>query len=547
MKTIRVYRRYLTLLLYKIISKISNFDDIYSRRTLKPLKPYERIILYVLSIFTAISATLYFSAKLTEKLFGSISLTQIIFNIRTKGGEGAALDIFLEYKYFVILFIIQVSIVLYILWIVSTKLAKGYGLLEQIESLLRFIYKVTFSVISHKRLCNTLFLVMGLLAINYYFLHAVDRKFNVIDFLKQSDSPFIKTHYAKLNLDSNGVPQQKRNLIVIFLESIEFDFADSRVFGENLIPELDRLAQEGLTLRGYRKTTGGYFTLDGISAQTIGMPITQLPVDIHDMRNNNQFGSFLAQSPGVFNFLQHQGYITASFSGTSKDFTHKGAFLQHHGISQTFFKENWLEQGFTLDERHSGRWDFNDTFLMERLKNWLSQPKDQPFAVLFETVDTHFPIGFAPEEFRKEGNHQDAVRYSSHLIGEFIAWAKKQPWYDNTTIYIAGDHQWQDFQNDFTKLTQKATNRGIYSVLLQPARTDLHIKPCGFSAMDIAPTLLNALGFEFKSKIGERLSQSRLGLGVSLFSDEPNLVCQFGPATLSRNLEAYSSFYNTLH
>ena len=90
---------------------------------------------------------------------------------------------------------------------------------------------------------------------------------------------------------------------MIFLESVESGFRNPSVYGENLIPELEQIEKEGFALRGYRKTPGGNFTLDGISAQFLGMPLTQLPVDIHDTRKNWLFGGLLSHSDGIFNLL----------------------------------------------------------------------------------------------------------------------------------------------------------------------------------------------------------------------------------------------------
>ncbi len=335
----------------------------------------------------------------------------------------------------------------------------------------------------------------------------------------------------------------KRNLIVIFLES---GFRNPSVYGENLIPELEQIEKEGFALRGYRKTPGGNFTLDGISAQFLGMPLTQLLVDIHDTRKNWLFGGLLSHSDGIFNLLLKDGYATASFHGTSREFTHKGLFMERHGMMETFFSEDWQRLGHPLDDKSSGRWEYNDDFLMERFKEWLSAPREKPFAVFFETVDTHFPIGFTPASHRVTGSHQESIKYASLLTQRFVEWAKTQPWYSDTTIYIAGDHQWQDFDNDFTQFTRKDPERGIYSVFLNPVRTDLKTRPCGFSAMDVAPTILNAMGVTFSSDDHGKVSHARLGLGRSLFDRGENLVCRFGAEGLTRRLGQYSAFYNTL-
>lgn len=162
------------------------------------------------------------------------------------------------------------------------------------------------------------------------------------------------------------------------------------------------------------------------------------------------------------------------------------------------------------------------------------------------TIDTHFPVGFTPVAERVKGNHQEAIQHASRLVARFITWAKTQPWYADTTIYIAGDHQWQDGNNAFTKLTKQDPNRSIYSVFLNPERTDLKVRSCGFSAMDIAPTILNAMGVNFTSDFHGQLSHAQLGLGRSLFDDGENLICRYGTEGLKQRLSEYSSFYNTL-
>ena len=64
--------------------------------------------------------------------------------------------------------------------------------------------------------------------------------------------------------------------------------------------------------------------------------------------------------------------------------------------------------------------------------------------------------------------------------------------------------------------------------------------------MDVAPTILNAMGVTFSSDDHGKVSHARLGLGRSLFDRGENLVCRFGAEGLTRRLGQYSAFYNTL-
>lgn len=515
------------------------------------MKNLEKCFVYFLLICSSISVILYFSSKFVEKSFGRISITQILFNVRTKGADGVASSILYEYRGCLLEYILETIFIIAVLGYVSVKITQGKGFKEITKELFGKIVKF-FVIFTNK--IRVLFqfkylLVLILLFSSYYCLHTVERKFHVKEFFARTDSPFISQHYANLDVPATAQSggNDQRNLIVIVLESMESGYRNAQIYGENLIPELTELEKEGVSLKGYRKTPGGFFTIDGVSAQLLGMPLTQLPYDIHTAANHKKYGTLLRHSAGVFNVLQTRGYETVSFAGTPGAFTHQRDFLKVHGVSSPYFAEDWKSQGYALDRNTRGRWDFNDTFVMSRMKDWLSKSHSKPFAVLFESIDTHFPVGFAPEGHRQIGDHRDSVRYSSHLVGEFIKWAKTQPWYSNTTIYIAGDHQWQDFQNDFTKLTKQDHHRGIFSLILNPARTDLHLKECGFSAMDVAPTLLEAMGLTVKSHKGEQPVEHKMGLGVSLFSTEETLVCRYGQQQFSSELMKYSDFYNKLH
>lgn len=500
------------------------------------------VLIVVAALIASSSVVVYYSAKFTERTFGRLPLQQILFNVRTNGGDDAQNAIIREYVWQIAGYSLKaagvIALIAFLAWLVLSR----HSFLDT----LHLLWRCTLRIIRffNFRCCIVLLLLWS----SYYFLHTVDRKFHVVKFLKQEDCPFIENNYATPNTNHiNHLNGQKRNLIVISLESMEAGYSNEAVFGENLIPELDALTKEGMTLSGYRRTPGSYFTLDGISAQFLGMPATQLPVDIHDMRNNDRFGAILKKSPSIFNVLKNDGYETASFLGTSKEFTHTGSFLKSHGIDHTFFSEDWDRLGYPLNEETRGTWLYGDTFLMDRFKEWLVKPKEKPFAVYFGTIDTHMPSGFTPAKYRVKGNEQEAVQYASRLIGGFIAWAKTQPWYANTTIVIAGDHPWQDFNNDFTKFTRNLPYRSIYNVFLNPVRTDVHTKACGFSPMDMAPTILNAMGVEFTSDFHGKTSHALFGLGRSLFDEGENLVCRYGTEVMNRNLNEYSSFYNHLH
>lgn len=67
--------------------------------------------------------------------------------------------------------------------------------------------------------------------------------------------------------------------------------------------------------------------------------------------------------------------------------------------------------------------------------------------------------------------------------------------------------------------------------------------------MDIAPTILDAMGIKFLSRNTKSKSinaGTKVGIGVSLLSDEQNLLSDLGFSAFLKELNQPSDFYNKL-
>ena len=95
---------------------------------------------------------------------------------------------------------------------------------------------------------------------------------------------FVKDNYVKPTDVDIQFPEKKRNVVYIFLESMEMSYADKSVggaFDENYIPELTDLALgdnaecfagNDETLNGAVPMHGATFTSGAMVAQTSGLP-----------------------------------------------------------------------------------------------------------------------------------------------------------------------------------------------------------------------------------------------------------------------------------
>ena len=77
--------------------------------------------------------------------------------------------------------------------------------------------------------------------------------------------------------------------------------------------------------------------------------------------------------------------------------------------------------------------------------------------------------------------------------------------------------------------------RPTYNCILNAPITAENTKNRDFTAMDLFPTTLAALGC--------RIEGERLGLGTNLFSDVPTLAEELGRAEFDAEASKYSSFY----
>ena len=117
---------------------------------------------------------------------------------------------------------------------------------------------------------------------------------------------------------------------------------------------------------------------------------------------------------------------------------------------------------------------------------------------------------------------------------EFVQWIQAQPWYEDTTIVITGDHCSMD-KGYFSRNVDEDYQRMVYNCIINPAEESDNTKNRQYCAMDLFPTTLSALGVEIEG--------DRLGLGTDLFSDTPTLSEEMGFERFNSEVAKSSDFY----
>lgn len=369
------------------------------------------------------------------------------------------------------------------------------------------------------------------------------------DYLKDqnTESKFIEDEYVDPTDVEVVFPEQKRNLIYIFLESMETTYSDvddGGAFDENVIPELTEIAQTNEDFSGADpKLNGGYslagttWTMGAMFAQTSGLPLN-ISISANDMDTQDSF------FPGVTtlgDILSDAGYTQTLVIGSEAQFGGRKLYFQEHGNYEMEDYSYAIENGL-IPSDYKVWWGYEDQKLFEFAKEKLLQLSqgDEPFNLTMLTVDTHFEDGYVCEQCPTEYDTQysNVMACSSRQVGEFLKWIQQQDFYENTTIVISGDHPTMD--SDYCAEIDQEGNydRRVFTAYINAAAYAQDQQERTYSTFDNFPTTLAALGVQ--------IDGDRLGLGTNLFSGTKTLLEEFGNSKVNAELKKKSEFIEKL-
>ena len=358
--------------------------------------------------------------------------------------------------------------------------------------------------------------------------------------------------YEDEYVDPNGVsitfPEEKRNLVYIMLESMETTYLPQELGGAshaNLIPELYDLARENINFShndgvgGFHTASGASWTIGAIVAQTAGIPL-KVPSGIEDWQNGyGQDGVFLPGVTSITSILDEAGYRTSFMCGSDANFGGRKTYYTTHGTDRIYDIYTARKDGIVPGD-YFVWWGMEDKHLFEYAKGELTalSKSGEPFAFTMLTVDTHhiggYQCSYCTDEF--EETYEQSISCSSRQVLAFVNWLKEQPFYENTTVVITGDHLSMD-NGYFQRNVDPGYQRMVYNCILNSATPADNTKNREYCAVDLFPTTLAALGCTIEG--------DRLGLGVNLFSKLPTLSELWGYNRFNSELSKASDYYST--
>ncbi|MDO4483142.1 MAG: LTA synthase family protein [Clostridia bacterium] len=376
-------------------------------------------------------------------------------------------------------------------------------------------------------------------------LVAAEQNTQFVEYLQSvsRQTTLYEDYYVDPKQVSVTPPKEKKNLICIYLESMETTYADEANGGHypvQLMPRLTQLAREELTftdkeagiLGGHHNPECTRWTMAALLATSSGVPFS-IPVEQNVM---NMYQDF---APGLTTFgdiLARDGYVQEFLCGSDSEFGGRRNYFTQHGGYEIFDLFTARETGYVAPDYYVF-WGYEDSYLYTIARDEATRLYEtgKPFNLTFLTVDQHHWDGYVCSDCGTEYDEQAAnvIACADRQAADFIDWCKQQPFYEDTVIVLVGDHPRMD---EALVGDTPYYERTMYNAILNPQKT-----PAGetthrvFTPMDMFPTMLSALGYDIEG--------SRLALGTDLFSGKPTLAEEIGYDRLNEECGSYSPWF----
>ena len=287
----------------------------------------------------------------------------------------------------------------------------------------------------------------------------------------------VRNAVAPPRLDT--IPETKKNLVFIYLESMERTY---RVIPatQASFSTFSELEDNGLSFRNIRQIMGTNLTIAGMIATQCGVPLLSKGIfnikKISPIRVDRlpDIPDFLKSVTCLGDVLTSDGYNATYINGSNLAIYSKGNFYRSHGYQRVLGLQEF--PGWE-DEPRQNIWGMNDDLLFERVGDELRRlaALDAPFLLTALTIATHGPDGYPDDSCPAlEGSEKSGIprviactgSHVEHLLNEIDQLGIS----DNTLVVITSDHL--AHQNTLSRqLKEKIEARRNYVTVLGSQKT----------------------------------------------------------------------------
>ncbi len=350
---------------------------------------------------------------------------------------------------------------------------------------------------------------------------AFARSVGIKDYIQAANSEYdLSDYYAQPTVTS---AENKRNLVLIYLESGEETLADDELFEKDAfvpLKEVTRSVDGWQTVEDLQQYRGGGWTMAGLASTQCGIPLKG---------TGSTDGSSVATEPGddvdtylggvtcLGDVLGEHGYTNVFLGGANSSFAGKGTFLKGHGYSEVKGLADWRAAGEPGASFRSD-WGLSDERLMAYAKDEIdvlhaeAEDTGQPFNLSVLTLDTHEPVhvyDYCPVDTENEVTSVFACSMSQ--VAGFVQHMEEKGYLEDTAVVIMGDHLKHMSAGDaFHEQLDDHANRTIFNRFRLPGDNGTTELRPGADQLNLYATILEAAGLELENR--------EAGVGVSAFT-----------------------------
>lgn len=320
-----------------------------------------------------------------------------------------------------------------------------------------------------------------------------------------------------------------KNLVLIYVESLENSYKQPELFGKNLLSSLDRL--KGLSFTDYRKAPGTWWTIAGITATQCAVPLKS--VSLYDGNDQGEkIKSFLPNAVCLGDILHDAGYHNVYMGGDALGFAGKGMFFQDHHYDEVYGRDELKGKLTDAQLNFWGLYD-DDLFASAKAKLIALHKNKQPFNLTMTTIDTHGPDGHFSKYCKSVGikTFEGVVECTSNQVASFVKFMQKSGYLKDTNVVILGDHL--AMENPVSEKLDLIKERHIYNQFISNDHFEKNRNQ--ILPFDMFPTILDFIGF--------KVPGGKLGLGYTALSKETDLSLLLDYEEMNEDLLNQSDLY----
>lgn len=244
---------------------------------------------------------------------------------------------------------------------------------------------------------------------------------------KECEQLFASLKYSTKSEGTDSLLLTRRpNILVILMEGFAATFIEPLGGEAGVTPEFNHLSKEGIfftscNANSYRTDRGTVCALSGYPSFP-QISVMKIPEKSRTL-------------PSIALSLSGIGYHTDFLYGGDINFTNMKSYLLSTGYQTVMGGTH-----FPSSIRRTHAWGVTDNIAFDTLYNQIqARPTNRPWFTTFLTLASHEPW-IVPYHRIKNNIRTNAMAYTDHCLGQFVAKLKKTPAWKNMLIICIADH-----------------------------------------------------------------------------------------------------------